>query len=219
MKLNYITMHQTVRLRKHEVNKVGLVKCLRSHKNMSNAEISSRLHVSKTKVEHWFRTDECFAIPDPEIWFELKKLLNIDTDEFDKSITEFILCDGVFEKSERVYMCDSLMPTLTTLCEHEKVIRHLTLDSSEMTISQAGTQTEQKQHESAECQRISTSLEVTHKQRAAYDSQNDLIVIGNMMNPADIGYAGYRVYGRKGISPCICASGFKRDIFVCRKKY
>jgi hypothetical protein len=45
--------------------------------------------VPQTKVEHWFRLDDSFAIPDEDIQFKLKELLEINTSEFDKSITEF----------------------------------------------------------------------------------------------------------------------------------
>jgi site-specific DNA-cytosine methylase len=37
-------------------------------------------------VEHWFRTDDCFSIPDKDIWTALKSLLKINTDEFDEAI-------------------------------------------------------------------------------------------------------------------------------------
>ena len=40
-------------------------------------------------VEHWFRSDSYFAIPDADIWFDLKKLLGIETTEFDQCITEY----------------------------------------------------------------------------------------------------------------------------------
>jgi len=56
-------------------------------------KISEYLDIPKTKVEHWFRKDNCFAIPDEDIWFKLKEFLNITTDEFDKSITEFEIRD------------------------------------------------------------------------------------------------------------------------------
>jgi len=51
------------------------------------------LNLPKTKVEHWFRKDNCFAIPEENIWFKLKDFLEIKTDEFDKSITEFEIRD------------------------------------------------------------------------------------------------------------------------------
>ena len=49
---------------------------------MSNKEISEKLGVPVTKVEHWSRTDDGFAVPDENIWFCLKNLLKIDSDEY-----------------------------------------------------------------------------------------------------------------------------------------
>lgn len=122
MRSKYIVIPQTVKVRKYEIDNQKLVSCLRQHKKMSNKEIAEKLDVPLTQVEHWFRTDTYFAIPDEEIWFKLKDLLEIKTDEFDLGITEFEYRDGVFEKSERCYLSDYLAPTLTTMCEHEKVI-------------------------------------------------------------------------------------------------
>ncbi len=124
MRCKYVVIPQTVKVRKYEVDTEKLVKVLRRHKKISNKEIAETLNISITKVEHYFREDKYAAIPDPEIWYQLKELLEIDTDEFDKAITEFELRDGVFEKTERCYLTNYCSPTLTTLCEHEKVIVH-----------------------------------------------------------------------------------------------
>lgn len=61
------------------------------------------LDIPKTKAEHWFRNDNCFSIPEPELWFSLKEMLKIETNLFDSQVTEFIEKEGVFEKSGRVY--------------------------------------------------------------------------------------------------------------------
>lgn len=107
---------QQVRVRKYEVDVVTLKKVLREAKNnskLTNNEISNKLNKPKTLVDHWFRNDSCFSIPDEDTWFELKKLLNIQTDEFDKSITTFEIRDGVYDKSNRVYDSSGIAPTLT----------------------------------------------------------------------------------------------------------
>lgn len=65
-----------------------------------------------TKAEHWFRQDKYFSIPEPNIWFDLKNLLGIETDEFDKPIMEFEEKPNVFEKSDRVYFTDMCSPTI-----------------------------------------------------------------------------------------------------------
>ena len=64
-------------VRKYDVDVESLKKLLRAHKKYTNKEIAEKLNVTLTQVEHWFRQDEYFAIPDADIWFELKKLLNI----------------------------------------------------------------------------------------------------------------------------------------------
>lgn len=45
---------------------------------------------------------------------QLKELLGIITEDFDKSIMEFEIRDGTFEKSERTYLTGGLCPTLLT---------------------------------------------------------------------------------------------------------
>lgn len=77
--------------RTFEIDKNKLRVLLREHKgNLSLSNIAHQLHISKYVVEHWFAADEKkFTIPYAEKWFELKKLLNINTDEFDQAITIF----------------------------------------------------------------------------------------------------------------------------------
>ena len=120
-----VDIPQIVKVRKYEVDNAKLVELLRSHKNLTNKQISDALNVPLTKVEHWFRTDSCFAIPDPEIWYQLKELLNIKTDEFDAAITTFEEKEGVYEKSNRCYLDSGIAPTLTATSGDEKVITNL----------------------------------------------------------------------------------------------
>lgn len=44
-----------------------------------------------------------------------------------------------------------------------------------------------------------------------------VIAIANMMVEDDIGYSGYRVYSIDAVCPTICASGFKKDIYIFTK--
>ena len=113
---------EIVSKRKYEVNIKELQKCLKAHKIHSNHKLAEMLKVPKTMVEHWFRTDNSFAIPNKEIWFELKKILKINIDDFDNSITEFIETESVFEKSNRVYDCNGISPTLTCASANERII-------------------------------------------------------------------------------------------------
>ena len=121
-----IDIPQTVKVRKYPVDCKALCECLRSYKslqNITNREISRTLNVPLTKVEHWFRQDDCFAIPEAELWMDLKKLLRIETDEFDESVMTFEEKEGVYEKSERHYFADGIAPTLTsTTAGCEKIL-------------------------------------------------------------------------------------------------
>ena len=118
-------MKQQVKVRKYDVDIKTLQQLLRTHKSetkLSNKQIAERLDKPITLVEHWFRTDNCFSIPDEDIWFDLKELLNIEDDSFDKSITTFVYREGVFEKAERCYFDCGIAPTITTLSANEKII-------------------------------------------------------------------------------------------------
>lgn len=88
-RVKYLIVPQIVTVRKYEVEIEKLQKLLKEHKNLTNKQIAAKLCCPVTKVEHWFRTDDYFCVPDAEYWVELKKLLNIATDYFDVSILEF----------------------------------------------------------------------------------------------------------------------------------
>lgn len=100
---SYIDVEIEVEKRKYEVDKNKLVDCLRCHKNINNEDIAAKLNCPLTMVEHWFRKDEYFSIPDPEIWPRLKELLNIETDEFDESIMTFEISGGTYDSRNRIY--------------------------------------------------------------------------------------------------------------------
>lgn len=107
---------QNVRVRKHEVDVESLKSLLRTSRannKISVGDIAKKLNVPKTKAEHWFRTDNCFSIPDENIWLELKALLNITTDDFDKPIMEFEVKPNTYDMSNRVYGINGISPTLT----------------------------------------------------------------------------------------------------------
>lgn len=114
----------TVKVRKYDIDSEKLSKILYDAKvNMgySNKYISEQLNLPMTLVAHYFRKDKCFAIPDADIWYELKSLLNIQTDEFDAAITEFEYRDGVYEKAQRVYMTNGIAPTILAVGGGEKI--------------------------------------------------------------------------------------------------
>ena len=93
----------------------------KNESKLSNNEIAKLLDINKTTVDHWFRKDNSFSIPTPDIWFKLKDLLHIETNSFDKSITEFIEKPNDYDKSNRMYCVDGIAPTLTTQTK-EKVV-------------------------------------------------------------------------------------------------
>ena len=108
---------QKVKVRKYPVDVDELREVLRESKakvKITNIKLAEKLGIPKTRVEHYFRQDESFAIPNPKIWHELKKLLKINTDKFDKSMMTFEEKDGVFSKADRVYDEQGLSPTLTS---------------------------------------------------------------------------------------------------------
>lgn len=118
---------QTVSVRKYPVDCEKLVCILREARDkcgLSTDMIATKLNVPQTMVAHWFRTDSCFSIPEKDIWFKLKDLLKIDTDEFDESITTFEEKDGVFEKANRCYGTQGIAPTLTATSSDEKIVEY-----------------------------------------------------------------------------------------------
>jgi len=114
---------QMVRVRKYPVDTDKLKEVLREAKietEVTNREIAEELGIPITKVEHYFRKDDCFAIPEADLWLRLKSLLKITTDEFDESIMTFEEREGTYEKSERCYCGEGIAPTLTQ--QEEKII-------------------------------------------------------------------------------------------------
>ena len=121
-----VILPQQVKVRKYEVDIKNLKLVLKEYKVKSGLtikQISDKLECPKTLVEHWFRNDNSFSIPDENIWLRLRELLNINTNQFDNSILTFEIRDGIFEKSNRVYDSIGLSPTLTSAsAENERFI-------------------------------------------------------------------------------------------------
>ncbi len=109
-------INRKIKARVHQVDIKNLKRVLRAAKKQSTytiKEIADKIDVPATQAEHYFRTDGSFAIPTPTIWFKLKDVLNITTDEFDKSLTEFEIREGVFDQSKRAYKDTGISPTIT----------------------------------------------------------------------------------------------------------
>ena len=123
-----IEIPQTVKVRKYPVDTKKLVEVLRDAKikqDLTNSRIAFELDVPITTVEHWFRRDESFAIPDEDVWWSIKNLLGIETTEFDESITTFEEKEGIYEKSNRYYYDDGIAPIITSASANEKIISNL----------------------------------------------------------------------------------------------
>jgi len=121
-----IDIKHNVKVRKHEVDIDGLKSLLREHKNISNKEIAEKLNQPMTLVEHWFRNDKSFSIPNAEIWFDLKELLGITTAKFDKAITEFEIKENEYDMSNRAYHENGISPTVTSTQEPKIAIPEAT---------------------------------------------------------------------------------------------
>lgn len=91
----YYKNNKKVVKRAYDIDKNKLRLLLREKKgNLSLNNIARNLHVSKNVIDHWFTSREkYFSIPYADKWFELKKLLNINTNEFDEALTSFISCE------------------------------------------------------------------------------------------------------------------------------
>ena len=109
---------EEVKVRKHEVDMPGLQTCILDHYakcGKNKKEIAKELNDKYSTVEHYFRKlgSDFFSIPSEEHWPQLKEILGITTDKFDKQIMEFEYRDGVFESTQRVYSDQGKSPTLT----------------------------------------------------------------------------------------------------------
>ena len=109
-------INRKIKARVHQVDVRGLQQEINEAKRSSPytiEQIAEELGVPSTQAAHYFRTDKSFAIPTPEIWYKLKDLLGITTTEFDKSLTEFEIKEGVFDQSKRTYKDTGISPTIT----------------------------------------------------------------------------------------------------------
>ena len=110
----YYDIPEKVIIRKNKCDVKEFQSFLKKHKTITIKKISEILDIPKTEVEHWFRKDKYFSYPSPEIWSNLKDVLNIKSKKYDKFITEFIQVDGVHEQSNRVYDINGIAPTITS---------------------------------------------------------------------------------------------------------
>lgn len=123
--IQMVEVVQEVRVRKYEVDTIALCDMLRVAKKqikISNKQLAEKLNVPLTMVEHWFRKDKYFAIPDEDIWFKLKNILNITNTDFDKQIMTFETKPGVYDMGNRLYLSLGIAPTLLAGSGDEKYV-------------------------------------------------------------------------------------------------
>ena len=121
---------EEVKVRKHEVDIPGLQTCILDHYakcGKNKKEIAKELNDKYSTVEHYFRKlgSDFFSIPSEEHWPQLKEILGITTNKFDKQIMEFEYRDGVYESTQRVYSDQGKSPTLTA-SNKEQMIETMT---------------------------------------------------------------------------------------------
>lgn len=114
----WVDVEVEICVRKYPVDTERLSAILVEHKKaagLSNSSIAEILGKPKTLVEHWFRQDKYFTVPDEDIWHRLKDILRLQTDEFDESVMTFENKGGQYDMRNRIYLGD-ISPTLTVTC-------------------------------------------------------------------------------------------------------
>lgn len=101
--------------RKHKINQHDIcdyLKYWRNQKGISTKKVDEHFGYKHT-AGHWFRKDNnSGSIPNPDDWWELKKLLGFDS-KYDKAVTELELKEIKFEQSLRINNWDRPSDTIT----------------------------------------------------------------------------------------------------------
>lgn len=106
-----------IEIRVCNIDKFEFVEFLRKQikiKGITLKNISEILDIPLTTVEHYFRTDKCHSFPGSDIWYDLKELLDIETDKYDKELTTYIDGDCKYDIANRVYDSNGIAPTITS---------------------------------------------------------------------------------------------------------
>ena len=200
VELKPVVFNRQVKKRIHTANYDELSEFLRSHKKEAGVtlnEISEKLDVKKSEVEHWFRTDKFFAPPLAEVWYDLKELLNIKDDKFDAFITEFELVDGVYDADKRAYDVDGISSTLNT--KGESLIK----------VNVVGNINPTKKCQSGEVydiEGLGRTLTATDDKHPTY-----IKVAGNV---SKAGHYGDDVFDVEGISRTLNANNYKHPLKI-----
>ena len=124
--------------RKHDVDQAEICDYLRGWRDASEwttKKIDNHFGYKHT-AGHWFRKDNnSGSIPNPEDWWELKKILKFD-DKFDKQVTELEEREIVFEQSLRITNWDRASDTITATSPEIHVNKKRRLSARECAILQ-----------------------------------------------------------------------------------
>lgn len=221
---------QTVKVRTYPVNTEKLqtlLKDSKSNSNLTNENIASKLNIPITQVEHYFRTDDSFAIPSPEIWPNLKKILNITDDSLDKSIMTFEEKESNYDMHNRAYHTNGIAPTIDTNND-KKIIEYKGKEvelpagcaSRGRNLDNPNDRTPgQKLQQTIEINTEGTSNCLTTFEKDNYvlePDNRDLKYVGSIKNKDIVGDGkdlsrnasmGDRVYDSNGVSATISAQG------------
>lgn len=200
-KLQVVDIPQTVKVRVYEVDIKKLQDSLRGQKrklSLTNNDIADKLDIPLTQVGHYFRTDKYFTIPEPNVWPQLSKLLEIEDSDLDKQIMTFEEKEGVFEKSERHYLDNGLAPTVLSGSNDKIIVAMRGRNPDNPLDRRAGIPTEQRLEPQQEG--ICNSLTTVNKDNLVLEPK----LIGNIYESE--GQAG-NVYDPEGYAPCIPGFG------------
>lgn len=221
---------QTVKVRTYPVDTEKLqilLKDSKSNSNLTNENIASKLNIPITQVEHYFRTDDSFAIPSPEIWPNLKKILNITDDSLDKSIMTFEEKESNYDMHNRAYHTNGIAPTIDTNND-KKIIEYKGKEvelpagcaSRGRNLENPNDRTPgQKLQQTIEINTEGTSNCLTTFEKDNYvlePDNRDLKYVGSIKNKDIVGDGkdlsrnasmGDRVYDSNGVSATISAQG------------
>ena len=124
--------------RKHDVNQADICDYLRGWRDSSEwttKKIDEHFGYKHT-AGHWFRKDNnSGSIPNPDDWWELKKILKFD-DKYDKQVTELEEKDIVYEQSLRITNWDRASDTITATSPEIHVNKKRRLSARECAILQ-----------------------------------------------------------------------------------
>ena len=124
--------------RKHDVNQPDICDYLRGWRDSSEwttKKIDEHFGYKHT-AGHWFRKDnKSGSIPNPDDWWELKKILKFD-DKYDKQVTELVEKEIVYEQSLRITNWDRASDTITATSPEIHVNKKRRLTARECAILQ-----------------------------------------------------------------------------------